>query len=133
MEESAQTIAELTERLKQYEADLERKESVSHSINTYKYTYLKCVLCVNWMIVNTTLTHSLLFKLPLMQEIPPPPPPGISMEEANELRENIEKLEGELVEMRAELAAKEDANNQLSKQGERGGGVIIILLLQHGV
>ena len=57
-----------------------------------------------------------------MQEIPPPPPPGISMEEANELRENIEKLEGELVEMRAELAAKEDANNQLSKQGERGKG-----------
>ena len=30
LEESAQTIAELTERLKQYEADLERKESVGH-------------------------------------------------------------------------------------------------------
>ena len=53
----------------------------------------------------------------LIQEIPPPPPPGISMEEANELRENIEKLEGELVELKAELAAKEDANNQLSKEG----------------
>lgn len=52
---------------------------------------------------------------PLTQEIPPPPPPGISMEEANELRENIERLEGELVELRAELAAKDDANNQLSK------------------
>ena len=49
------------------------------------------------------------------QEIPPPPPPGISMEEANELRENIERLEGELVELKAEIAAKEDANNQLSK------------------
>ena len=49
LEESAQTIAELTERLKQYETDLERKESVSHSINTYRYTYLKCVLYVNWM------------------------------------------------------------------------------------
>ena len=74
--------------------------------------------------INTTLAHSFPFKLPLMQEIPPPPPPGISMEEANELRENIEKLEGELVEMRAELAAKEDANNQLSKQRERGGGMV---------
>jgi hypothetical protein len=30
LEESGQTIAELTERLQQYEADLERKESVSH-------------------------------------------------------------------------------------------------------
>ena len=29
LEESAQTVAELTERLKQYEDDLERKESVS--------------------------------------------------------------------------------------------------------
>ena len=55
----------------------------------------------------------------LTQEIPPPPPPGISMEEAIELQENIERLEGELVELRAELAAKEDANNQLSKEGGR--------------
>ena len=54
------------------------------------------------------------------QEIPPPPPPGISMEEAEELRENVERLEGELVELRAELAAKEDANNQLSKHCMRG-------------
>lgn len=37
------------------------------------------------------------------------------MEEADELKANIEKLEGEVVELRAELAAKEDANNQLSK------------------
>ena len=48
LEESAQTIAELTERLKQYEADLERKESVSHSINTYKYTYLKLLTRGVW-------------------------------------------------------------------------------------
>jgi chromosome segregation ATPase len=39
------------------------------------------------------------------------------MEEADELQENIERLEGDLVELRAELAAKEDANNQLSKEG----------------
>ena len=51
----------------------------------------------------------------LFQEIPPPPPPGISMEEADELRQSVERLEEELVELRAELAAKEDANNQLSK------------------
>lgn len=29
LEENAQTVAELTERLKQYEEDLERKDSVS--------------------------------------------------------------------------------------------------------
>lgn len=58
--------------------------------------------------------------LSLIQEIPPPP--GISMEEANELQENIERLEGELVELRAELAAKEDTNNQLSKKGGRDWG-----------
>ena len=47
LEESGQTIAELTERLKQYEADLERKESVS------QYTFHK-------IIVTTTLTKEVL-------------------------------------------------------------------------
>ena len=51
----------------------------------------------------------------MFQEIPPPPPPGISMEEAKELRQSVERLEEEVVELRAELAAKEDANDQLSK------------------
>ena len=47
LEESGQTIAELTERLKQYEADLERKESVS------QYALHK-------IIVTTTLTKEVL-------------------------------------------------------------------------
>ena len=47
LEESGQTIAELTERLKQYEADLERKESVS------QYAFHK-------LIVTTTLTKEVL-------------------------------------------------------------------------
>ena len=48
------------------------------------------------------------------------------MEEANELRDNIERLEGELVELKAEIAAKEDANNQLSKEGEGRSEICII-------
>lgn len=51
----------------------------------------------------------------ILQDVPPPPPPGISMEEADELKENIERLEEEVVELKAKLAAKEDANNKLSE------------------
>ena len=47
-------------------------------------------------------------------EVPPPPPPGISLEEAEELRSTIDRLEGEASELRAELAAQEDANKKLS-------------------
>ena len=38
LEESAQMVAELTERLKQYEDDLEAKENVSSTTYTIRYT-----------------------------------------------------------------------------------------------
>ena len=41
LEESAQMIAELTERLKQYEVDIERMENVRHNITTnYGVTFV---------------------------------------------------------------------------------------------
>ena len=50
---------------------------------------------------------------PLQVDIPPSPPPGISLEEAEELRATIDNLEGEVTELRADVAAKEDANRKL--------------------
>ncbi len=51
------------------------------------------------------------------EDAPPPPPPGISLEEAEQLRATIGGLEEQLMELQADLAAKEDANSKLSKCG----------------
>ena len=47
------------------------------------------------------------------QEESPPPSPGISIEEAQQLRDTIDNLETELSDVRARLAAKEDAERRL--------------------
>ena len=54
-------------------------------------------------------------------ETPPPPttPPGLSLEEGAELQATIEQLEGEVSGVRAELAAKEEAERRLG-EGEEG-------------
>ena len=57
-------------------------------------------------------------------ETPPPPttPPGLSLEEGAELQATIEQLEGEVSGVRAELAAKEEAERRLG-EGEEGWGI----------
>ena len=49
------------------------------------------------------------------QDVSPPPPPGISLEEAEELRATIEELEGELTDVRAKLGAQEETGRRLSE------------------
>ena len=39
----------------------------------------------------------------------------MSLEEADELRESVERLEEEVGELKAELAARDDANKKLCK------------------
>ena len=53
------------------------------------------------------------------QDVPPPPPPGISLQEAEELRATVDELEVELTEARAQLAAQEEAGRRLS-EGHNG-------------
>ncbi len=48
------------------------------------------------------------------EDVPPPLLPGITLEEADELRSTIDQLEGEITELQGTLAAKEDANSKLS-------------------
>lgn len=64
-------------------------------------------------------------------DVPPPPPPGISLEEADELKASIEKLENETTELRAELAAKEDTNKKLSTEYIRKLTIIIMTNIKY--
>ena len=106
LQEQAKTMEQLTAKLRQYEKELgERDEVTIYSC----YQYLSHSLCK----LKVDLISSSSPPSPQL-EVPPPPPPGISLEEAEELRSTIDRLEGEASELRAELAAQEDANKKLS-------------------
>ncbi|XP_064402055.1 uncharacterized protein C10orf67, mitochondrial-like isoform X2 [Halichondria panicea] len=77
LEQSAETIADLTQKVVQYDEDLGKKK---------------------------------------LEATPPALPPGISLEEEAELRADMERLEEDLTETMAELAASQDTTKTLTHQ-----------------
>ena len=51
----------------------------------------------------------------LLQPSSPSPPPGISLEEAEQLQQQINQLENEVDRLKLDLAEQEDEYKQLSK------------------
>lgn len=100
-------MEQLTAKLREYEKELGERDEVAKLLC---YQCLQTSLCK----LRIHLIFSSPPSLPPQLEVPPPPPPGISLEEAEELRSTIDRLEGEASELRAELAAQEDANKKLS-------------------